>query len=70
MVELRLSIVFGSSRTELSAAAPPLNKASLWSLATLDSIEKSNFLPFRRDGKLIATPHTQIDLHGRTTDEK
>lgn len=70
MVERRLGIIFGSARSALAVAPPTLKKACFWSFAALDGIEKSNFLPFRRDGQLMASPNTQMELCEHETDEK
>ena len=70
MVERRLGIIFGAARTALAAAPPPLNGSSFWSFAALDAIDKSNFLPFRRDNTLSASPHTLMQLHGHEIAEK
>lgn len=67
MVDRRLGIIFSTARTALASAPPPLNQAISWSFAGLEAIDKSKYLPFRRDGQLAASPHTQMGLHVRRT---
>lgn len=67
MVERRIGIIFGSARSALAGAQRSLNGASFQSFAELDEIDKGHFFPFRRDGQLIASPHTQKQLHDHTT---
>lgn len=40
----------------------------IWSLATLDAIDKAEYLLFCRDGQFQPSPHISIQLHGCTTD--
>lgn len=69
-VERRIGVIFSAARLALKAAPKALNSTKHWSLIALDAVDKSNFLPITRDGIHIASPHTQMQLHGHEPDEK
>ena len=68
-MERRFESVFASARAALNAAPAPLNARKYWSLAALDAIDKANYLPLRRNGEVVPSPHTSMQLHGCETDE-
>lgn len=60
-VERRMLTVMNATRAALKAASMPLR---FWSYAALDAIDKSNFLPVFRDGKLMPSPHQTLQNNG------
>ena len=69
IVERRFESIFAAARSALKAAPPPLNGKGYWSLAALDAIDKANYLPFKRQGNIVPSPHTAMQLHDCDTDE-
>eukprot|EP00173_Palmaria_palmata_P005254 Plantae.Rhodophyta-Palmaria_palmata.ctg8951.p1 GENE.Plantae.Rhodophyta-Palmaria_palmata.ctg8951~~Plantae.Rhodophyta-Palmaria_palmata.ctg8951.p1 ORF type:complete len:203 (+),score=15.84 Plantae.Rhodophyta-Palmaria_palmata.ctg8951:909-1517(+) len=60
-VKRRLLTVMNATRAALEAASMPLR---FWSYAALDAIDKSNFLPVSREGKLHQSPHKLLQNSG------
>lgn len=64
-----MGITFSAARAALKEDPALLNINKFWSYAALDAIGKTNFLPMRRNGTFTPSPHTQMQLHGFTTDK-
>eukprot|EP00173_Palmaria_palmata_P002498 Plantae.Rhodophyta-Palmaria_palmata.ctg26220.p1 GENE.Plantae.Rhodophyta-Palmaria_palmata.ctg26220~~Plantae.Rhodophyta-Palmaria_palmata.ctg26220.p1 ORF type:complete len:276 (-),score=3.21 Plantae.Rhodophyta-Palmaria_palmata.ctg26220:112-879(-) len=60
-VERRMLTVMNATRASLKAASMPLR---FWSYAALDAIDKANFLPVYREGKLHPSPHQLLQNSG------
>lgn len=58
-MEGRFESGFGNALAAMLAAPPPLKSTDYWSLAALDSIDKANCMPLKRDGIIKLSPHTQ-----------
>ena len=63
-VERRMGIVFSAARAALKAAPAPPNHNKYWSFAALDAIDKTDYLPMKRNGIFTPSPHTEMRLHG------
>lgn len=63
-VERRMGIIFAAAKAALKAASDPLNNNQFWSYSALDAINKTNYLPMKREGTFNPSPHTEMLLHG------
>lgn len=68
IVDRRFESVFANVRASILVAPPPLNSKGYWSIAALDSIDKTNYLPFKRDDLIQPSPYTAMQLHGCDAD--
>lgn len=62
--------MFSAARAAPKAAPEPLDLKTYWFFAALDAIDTFNYLSMTRDRTFTPSPHTPMQIHGHSIDER